>query len=61
MPTVHYPAWEQLAGKLSAIGVGNSVLQSTKEDLDATGGHTLPLVSLTADELKQLGFADVAD
>jgi len=61
MPTVHYPAWEQLAGKLSAIGFGNSVLQSAKEDLDSTGGHTLPFVSLTDDELKQLGFADVAD
>ena len=61
MPTVHYPAWEQLARKLSAIGIGNSVLQSAKEDLDSTGGHTLLLVSLTDDELTLLGFADVAD
>jgi len=60
MPTVHYPAWEQLAGKLSAIGVGNSVLQSAKEHLDSTGVHTLPLVSLTDAELKQLGFVDEA-
>jgi len=37
------------------------VLQSAKQDLDSTGGHTLPLVSLTDDELNQLGFADVAD
>lgn len=60
MPTVHYPSWGQLARKLSGIGIDGGVLQNIKENLDAKGSHTITDVMLSDEQLKQVGFMDVA-
>jgi hypothetical protein len=60
MPTVHYPSWEQLGRKLSAVGVDGEVLQRTKDALDSKGTHTITEVVLSDEQVGQLGFTDVA-
>jgi hypothetical protein len=60
MPTVHYHSWEQLSPRLSDIGMDASVLQDTKENLDSKGRHIIPEAILSDEQLKQLGFVDVA-
>jgi len=56
MATVQYLSWERLSGKLSSVGIRGDVLQQTKESLDSTGSADFREVSLSDDQLAQLGF-----
>jgi hypothetical protein len=58
-PTVHYPSWEQLARKLSRVGIDGGVLQDAKDNLDSKGSHTIQDVVLSDDQVEQLGFVDL--
>jgi hypothetical protein len=58
MPTVHHPSWEHLAAGLSSVGIHEEALRETKEDLDRTGGHAIPEVILSDEQLKLLGYPE---
>jgi len=60
MPTVHFPSWEQLSTRLSHLGVDGGVLRDAKAALDLTGSHAIPEVILSDDQLRWLGYQDVA-
>jgi hypothetical protein len=60
MPTVHHHSWERLSERLSRVGVDESVLRAAKAGLDLTGNHTIPEVVLSNDQLRWLGYEDVA-
>src|SRR5260221_12782215 len=60
MPTVHYASWQQLATKLSAVGIDGGLLQDTKEGLDSKGNQTITEVKLAHAQAEQLGFVDLS-
>src|SRR4029077_13276967 len=41
-------------------GIHEEALRETKEDLDRTGGHAIPEVILSDDQLKLIGYVDAA-
>jgi hypothetical protein len=60
LPTVHHHSWERLSARLSQVGIDDVVLRDTKAGLDLTGSHAIPEVILSDDQLKLLGYEDVA-
>jgi hypothetical protein len=60
MPTVHHPSWEHLAAGLSSVGIHEEALRAAKQDLDRTRSHTITEVTLSDEQLKLLGYEDVA-
>jgi hypothetical protein len=60
MPTVHHPSWEHLAAGLSSVGIHEEALRETKTALDRTGSHIIQEVILSDEQLKLLGYEDVA-
>jgi hypothetical protein len=60
MPSVPPPSLEYLSTLLSSVGIGEDVLRDTKAALDKTGSHAIPEVILSGDQLKLLGYLDVA-
>jgi hypothetical protein len=58
LPTVHHHSWEWLSARLSQVGIDDGVLRDTKAGLDLTGGHVIPEVILSDDQLKLLGYPE---
>jgi len=60
MPTIHYPSWADLSARLAHVGIDDGALKDAKAGLDLEGSHTITEVHLSDDQLRQLGFVNVA-